>query len=124
MMKRLALTIVLASVLGTTLGCGNSGGQPETQAAAPVVAARSSLEELRTMPRAEIVKRADEVLADVRSKEEGRKKEKLTFELLPKWYKPLVLPLFQDQKYNAELGFSVPSYVSGKKPDQLSDLAG
>lgn len=124
MLGRITLTLAWVGLVAGLAGCGSSG-PPQVQAAPPVPPPpkRVPLDELLKKPRAEIVSRGDDVQTDVRLREEARKKEKITFEFLPKWYQPVVIPGFQDQKYDKDLGFSVPSYVDPKDGAQLRELA-
>jgi hypothetical protein len=74
-------------------------------------------------PREELNRRALDVLAEIKTREEGRRKNKLAFNLLPKLYQPIVVPGIHDLKFDATVGCSLPSYVDPRETVPQPDLA-
>jgi len=123
MTGRLLAFLALGSLLIVLCcGCG-SGGQPESEAAAPTAPARPGLVELLEAPRADLNARAENLLAEIKTRNEARRQNKLAFKLLPRTYQPLVFPGIHDAKFHADLGYSLPVYVDPRETVPQPDLA-
>jgi hypothetical protein len=105
------------------LGCGSPAPVEETTGPRPLRLGDSievSLEGLLTKPRPELAELADQWLTKIEYQERALKEGRLQYYLLPKLRFPLVVPVWQNAKYSAQLGFSVPSYASDHKDSALA----
>ena len=121
-MRYLALSLVLCSAV-SMLGCGSPAPVEETTGPRPLRLGDSievSLEGLLTKPRPELAELADQWLTKIEYQERALKEGRLQYYLLPKLRFPLVVPVWQNAKYSAQLGFSVPSYASDHKDSALA----
>ncbi len=116
--------LMLAVVSGSLAGCG-TGGQPEVAGGAAPAKPGSPppLAELLKQPRAELAKRADELVAEIKTREEGRARGTVKFALLPEWNPPRTIPVFRKAKYVPEVGLSLPPYAEAKELDKDPELA-
>jgi hypothetical protein len=110
--------IVWCALGVSTAALAGCGGGPAVESAASDESKRSSgaLADLLKESRATLAKKGDDLVAQVRSRDQARRRGSLKLTLVPGWFEPLVLPAVHDAKYQADLGFSVPSYVDPKKP--------
>ncbi len=115
---------LMLALVGSLAGCG-TGGQPEVEGGAAHAKPGSPppLAELLKQPRAELVKRTDELVAEIKTREEGRARGTVKFALLPDWNPPRTIPVFQEAKYVPEVGLSLPPYAEAKELDKDPELA-
>jgi hypothetical protein len=113
--------LLASSLLFVIAGCGGSKNDQVAEEEAP--SGPPILADLLKQPRADIAKRADDLLTEVRTREQARRRGALKLTLLPTWWQPLLTPGLNDLNLNAELGLSLPPYADPKSVVGDIDLA-
>jgi hypothetical protein len=79
------------------------------------------LAELLAVPRAELAKQYDELVAQVQIREKAHRDGTLAFGLLPRLRLPLILPIWGEASYSAKANISLPPYLAeGSTDNQLA----
>src|SRR5437899_1411097 len=76
-----------------------------------------SLTSLLEKPRAELAQMADDLLAAIRRQEYAYTEGRIEYHLAPTLRFALTVPVFQDSKFSAKLGFSRPPYFNEQEKD-------
>src|SRR5438876_850707 len=89
-------------------GCRRASTPEEAPAEA---ASTINLTELLAQPRSELAAQTDALVKQVQTQEKNRRDGRIRFTLMLDLRLPLVVPIWQQSKFNSKLGFSLPSYV-------------
>lgn len=92
-----------------------SSGPAESKHALAKSEVPPAMAELLAQSRQELAKRCENLVNEIRSREEAKRKGDLKYKLLPRVSLPLVLAPFQDMQYVAAEGISLPAYAVDEK---------
>jgi hypothetical protein len=113
--------LLLLSV-ATVIGCGARSVAPVDEVREDLTTHLGekvdiSLADWLALPRAELAKLADEWMSTAKNLQTAARENKEAVALLPKLSPPITVPVFQEAKFSAAAGFSLPPYLKEGSKD-------
>src|SRR5581483_6043554 len=112
----------LLLAVATVLGCGTRTVAPVNEVSEDLTTHLGekvdiSLADWLALPRAELAKLADEWMSTAKNLQTAARENKEAVALLPKLSPPITVPVFQEAKFSAAAGFSLPPYLKEGSKD-------